>query len=369
MNNRNQDLRDFLEQEFGSSLKSCNPEIGLKRYLNKRRPGVTEQTLKRYKKRLSLFTGYLSANGITDLNDLDGRILDDWAAWRRYESSDKVDELSAKTMVDDLYLLRHFIEYLESIEAVKQGLGEKISIPKLADGDGVRDIDVNPDRVRQILSHLQKFRYGSLHHVVWILLARTGRRTGCIRSLDLVDCNLDHNEPYLEFNHRPDTDTRLKNAEKSEGHVSITDSTAEILSDFIQNNRCDVTDEFGREPLLTTSYGRISSTTVRKIIYNWSRPCIISDSCPHDKDPESCQAAKSQDQASKCPSSRSPHALKHGFISEGRRRGVPIDALSDRCDVTEDVIRKHYDETTEDERCKIRRKVFEQYSSEDGGYL
>lgn len=362
-----EELIEQLASGLGSDLKPCTPQSGLERYLDSIRSDITEGTIQEYATKLGRIVDFLKKQGIDDLRELDGRLLKDVAAWRRYESSDQVDELSAKTMRDEMYLLRDWVRHLEEIEAVKPELSDSISIPELSNDDGVRDVDLDPKRVERILHYLGKYEYATFEHVVWLLTVRTGRRTGCLLALDCDDVHIDGEEPYLEFNHRPETGTRLKNDTKSEGHVSISKSDAEIIADYIENARPDVTDDHDREPLLATSHGRASPSTIRRSIYKWSRPCEIGAGCPHDRDPDACEATQSADHASKCPSSRSPHALKHGFITEGRRRGVPIDVLSDRCDVSEEVIRKHYDETSEEERCKVRRQILDEYSEENGG--
>lgn len=362
-----EELIERLAEELCPDLKPCTPERGLERYLDTRRPDLTENTIQEYATKLGLIVDFLEEQGIDDLRELDGRLLNDIVSWRRYESSDRVDELSAKTMRDEMYRLRDWVRYLEDIEAVKPGLSDSISIPELSEGDGVRDVDLDPERVKQILQFLGKYEYATLEHVVWVLAVRTGRRTSCLLALDCDDAHLEGEEPYLEFHHRPETGTRLKNGAKSGGHVAISKADAEIIADYIENTRPDVTDDYGREPLLTTQQGRPSTSTIRRAIYKWSRPCAIGVDCPYDRDPDTCKATQSGDHASKCPSSRSPHALKHGFISEGRRRGVPLDILSDRCDVSEEVIREHYDETSEEERCKVRRQILAEYSDENGG--
>ncbi len=362
-----EELIEQLASELGPDLKPCTPQRGLERYLNTRRSDLTENTIQEYATKLGLIVDFLQEQGINDLRELDGRLLDDITFWRRYESSDRVDELSVKTMRDEMYRLRDWVRHLEKIEAVKPGLSNSISIPELSDNDGVRDVDLDPGRVKRILQFLAKYEYATLAHVIWVLAVRTGRRTSCLRALDCDDANLEGEEPYLEFHNRPETDTRLKNGTKSEGHVAISKADAEIITDYIENTRPNVADDYGREPLLATQHGRASSSTIQRSIYRWSRPCAIGSGCPHDRDPDVCEATQSGDHAFKCPSSRSPHALKHGFISEGRRRGVPLDVLSDRCDVSEEVIRKHYDETSEEERCKVRRQILDEYSDENGG--
>jgi len=319
-----EDLLERLADELGPNLRPCTPQRGLERYLDSRRSDLTENTVEEYATKLGRILEFLEEQEIDDLRELDGRILNDIAAWRRYESSDRVDELSPKAMRDDMYLLRDWIRHLEDIEAVKPGLSNSVSIPELSEGDGVRDVDLDPERVDRILQYLGKYEYATFAHVVWVLAVRTGRRTGCLLALDCDDAHLEGEKPYLEFHNRPGKGTRLKNGTKSESHVAISKADAEIVADYIENTRPDVTDDYGREPLLGTQHGRAATSTIRRTVYKWSLPCEIGAGCPHDRDPDTCEATQSSDHASKCPSSRSPHALKHGFISEGRRRGVPL---------------------------------------------
>ena len=362
-----EELINRLLSGLESDLKPCTPQRGLERYLDSKRSDLTDNTIEEYAVKLGFIVEFLEEQGVDDLRDLDGRLINDIATWRQFESSDRVDELSPKTMRDEMYRLRDWISYLEDIEAVKSGLSDSVSIPELSDEDGVRDVDLSPERAEQIIGYLGKYEYATLAHVVWLLGIRTGRRTGCLFALDCDDAHLEGDEPYLVFRNRPDEGTRLKNGTKSEGHVAISDADAKVISDYLETTRPEVTDEYDREPLLATQYGRVSKSTIRRYMYQWSRPCVIGAGCPHDRDPDTCESAQSMDHASKCPSSRSPHALKHGFITEGRRRGVPLDVLSGRCDVSEEVIRKHYDETSEEERCKARRQILNAHSEENGG--
>jgi len=363
----NEELLEQLASEVRPDLKPCTPEHGLERYLSSKRSDITENTIQEYETKLGWIVDFLKEQGVDDLRELDGRLIDDIVHWRRYESSDQVDELCTKTMRDEMYRLRDWIRYLEKIDAVKAGVSESVPIPELSDGDGVRDTDLDPSRAESILQYLEKYEYATLTHAIWVIAIRTGRRTGCMRALDCDDAHLEGEEPYLDINNRPETGTRLKNGDRSEREVSIRKPTAEVILDFIENNRPDVTDDYDREPLLATQQGRVSASTIRRTVYSWSRPCAIDSDCPHERDPDVCEATESEDDASKCPSSRSPHSLKHGYISEGRRRGVRLDVLSDRCDVSEEVIREHYDETTESEQRKMRRKILDENSDESGG--
>lgn len=366
----NQELLERLASEVIEELESCSVEDGINRYLNRRQPEITESTLKTYDKKLARFGKFLSRRSIEDLRELDARTLEDFENWRRCESSQEANELSTKTMRDEIYLLRDFIGYLEKINVVSQGLADTLRVPELSEDDGVRNIELSSERVLAISNHLRQYQYANLEHVIWEIKIETGRRTGGLISLDVDDVHLEGDDSYINFVHRP-PETRLKNGQKSEGPVSISEETAQIIQDFIETNRLDISDTSGRRPLLATNHGRISKSTFRRYLYKWSRPCKIGKQCPHERDPETCQAAQSANEASKCPSSRSPHAVRHGYITKCRQQGIPLEVISDRCDASEEVIRKHYDESTEEDRLRMRQQIIDDYSPDNngGGYL
>lgn len=54
----------------------------------------------------------------------------------------------------------------------------------------------------------------------------------------------------------------IKNKERSERDVLITSEVADIVRDYRETNRKDVTDDHDREPLLTSKSGRIVETTI-----------------------------------------------------------------------------------------------------------
>lgn len=371
-------MTDFPSQQGGalretseagsSSLESIQPEEAVSKFLSYKEPEIRPQTLKEYKRKLDHFIDFCNSQSVENLNQLDGRVIQGFRRYRRLESTDQREPLSTKTMRDDMYLFRDFVKYLEYIESVPSGLSDKIGIPELGWGEGVRDTNISIDRLEMILEHLRQYQYASREHVVWKFHAHTGRRPGGLYAIDLTDLYLDSDEPYVELRHRPE-ETELKNGYRGEGEIYLSADAAQIFRDYINQNRIDVTTENDREPFLTSRYGRLSKSTMRTYVYRFSRPCIISGQCPHDQDIESCQAAQSDDVASKCPSSRSPYALRHGYITSKRSEGVPDRFISGRCDVSPDVLEKHYDERTESEKRELRKEVFDKnQESSTGGY-
>jgi len=82
-----------------------------------------------------------------------------------------------------------------------------------------------------------------------------------------------------------------------------------VIEDYISDCRFEVTDDNGREPILTSKQDRVARTTIQKNIYTATRSCTYNGgNCPFGEDTDSCEAL-AYDQANKCPGSVRPHAL------------------------------------------------------------
>lgn len=357
-----------LVEELEGDLKEKSLRTGVSQFLDRREGLVAESTIVDNEYKLSKVIEFCEIRQVNDLSEIDGEFVDDFEIWLHNESSDEVDQLSKSTMADYLYLFRDFLRYLEKIEVVRDGLSDKVEVPKVSRDEGIRNVELSSARAQAILEYLNEFEYAKIHHIAWLLLTTTGRRSGGVIGLDLEDAHLDVDDPYLEFNHRDATP--LKNRSKGEGVVAISTNDARAIRDYIENYRPNVVDSNGRKPLLATRHDRLSTLTLRRYVYAFSRPCVIGKSCPDNRSEEVCEAMESRDKASKCPASRSPHSLRHGYISECRRSGVPDDVISDRVDATPEVLRNVYDESTNEERLGIRRRILDEISADNqGGYL
>jgi site-specific recombinase XerD len=356
----------LLEEFQQASLEPMSPTDGVDRYLESRKSELTEGTLEDYERSLQRFLTWCENENITDLNTISSRDIDDYRIWCREESSEEIDQLAPKTMRDQMYLLKSLLEYLASVDAVEPGLAGNVQIPELDPGEGVTDQFIEPERVDDILSYLETYAYATTAHVVWVLACTTGRRPGGVRSLDLSDIHVNSDEPYIEFSH--DEDLRLKNGSKSESEVNLPPDAAAVIADYIETVREEITVD-GRQPLLTTAQGRISTSTIRRHFYDYTRPCQVGKGCPHDKNPDTCRAATDIHEASKCPSSEPPYSSRHGHITALLKAGCPPKVVSRRCDVSTDVIEKHYDERSKAEKRESRREVLDSLDEDTGGYL
>jgi len=331
-----------------ADLDPIDPEAAVELYLDQRQDEVSESTRQTHEYRLDPFVKWCSTEGdVTNMNDLTGRDLHAYRVYRREE-----DDLKPVTLQGQLSTLRVFLRFCASIDAVPEGLPDKILLPTVSKGDDVSESTLEPNRAEAILAYLGKYEYGSRDHIIWLLLWRTGMRTGALRGIDLDD--LDRDDPAVRIRHRPEEDTPLKNADHGERWVALTDYLVGVVEDYIDGPRVETTDEFGREPLLTTREGRASRSTIRDTFYRWTRPCMVGEECPHDREPEECEAT-TFDTATKCPSTRSPHDARSGAITAHLMDDVPTEIVSGRMDVSPKILNRHYDRRSGREKMEQRR--------------
>lgn len=334
-----------------AELEPITPTKAKELYLAQREDEVSDETVQAHHYRLKHLIRWCEKKGITNINDLSPLSLHEYRQWRK-----KDGDLNAVTLQTQLSTLKVFIRFCESINAAEQGLHEKIMLPSVDEEENTRDRLLEGDAAKNILSYLRRYEYASLRHTVCITLWNTACRIGALQSLDVDD--FVEESQSLRFRHRPDSGTRLKNGKGGERICALSDDVVAVLSDFIDVNRPNVTDNHQRKPLFATEHGRMHKSNIRSIIYAITRPCVYNQDCPHGRDLDECEATN-HDAASKCPSSRSPHDIRRGSITEYLREEVPKTVVSDRANVAPDILDKHYNRMTEEERMEQRREYFD----------
>ena len=327
-------------------LKPTPPKDAVNRYLRDVEGHITDKTHYNYSTSLRQFLDWCDEKGITDMNDLDSELIDQFKEWRLQD----VKPITAK---NDMNTVRNFIEYAASIQAVPAGLSDLVRIPKVSEDDQICDDYLTQQEARAILDYLSKYEYATKRHVTVLILWKSGMRISGLRTLDLGD--FDQARPALEVRHRPETKTPLKRKSKSERDVILAPDTADVIADYINNTRVETTDKFGRRALLSTRHGRVARTTIQKYVYTATRPCYYNgEECPYDRDTNTCEAMQF-DQANKCPGSLSPHALRRGYVTAARNAGQPKDVTSERVNMSGPILEKHYDKGDHDEKAERRR--------------
>ncbi|ACV47094.1 MULTISPECIES: tyrosine-type recombinase/integrase [Halomicrobium] len=339
-------------------LEPISPVEAVEMYHDAMVDELAESTRKSNKHRLRAFIQFCDEEEIENLNDLTGRDLYKYRIWRREGNGDGREPIKKVTLKGQLATLRSFLKFAGEIDSVKPDLYEQLSLPAMKGGEDVSESTLDPERALDILEYLEKSQPGSRDHIIIALLWETGGRTGAIRGLDLQDLDLDGDHPRfsgpaVHFVHRPETGTPLKNQKSGTRWNRISEKTAAFIEDYIEFHRPDVTDDHGRDPLLTSEYGRVAGNTYRRTLYRVTRPCWRGEECPHDRDLDECEATH-LDHASKCPSARSPHDVRSGRVTYYRREDVPRKIVQERLNASEDILDRHYDRRSNREQAEQR---------------
>jgi integrase len=329
-------------------LEPIDPETAFELYIAEKETSVADATVVSHKSRLRFLLRWCEERDIENLNNLTGRKLQEYRLWRRNVGD--LTKASEKTQMDTL---RVFVKWLESIDAVEQDLHKKVRSPDLTPGENSRDVMLETDDAEAMLAYLERYEYASIDHVTATLLWHTMLRMGSIRALDVGD--YDPEEQSLTIRHRPESDTPLKNKQEGERIIAVSNEVCLVLDDWLREKRPDVTDEYGRSPLLATNQGRMATTTIRTHCYQMTRPCAYGQGCPHDRSEDECEATD-RGHSAQCPSSVSPHPFRRGAITHYLQSDVPETVVSDRANVTPDVIDQHYDQRSQREKMEQRRE-------------
>ena len=315
------------------------PREAVTRYLRRRRSDSTDASVKSWKYRLKLFVEWCEGIGIESVGDLRGYDLDEYYELRS-------GAVAPATLEGEMWTLQTFTEYLEQIGAVDD-LSDSVRVPNLDPSDRANSESLSTEPALALLDY---YRGSDVHratrqHTFLELAWHTGARQGGLRALDVHDVYPD--EGYVEFHHRPETGTPLKNKRHGERAVAVPDEVATVLREFL-GKRYDVRDDYDRQPYLASRYGRPTENTVRTWSYVATLPCLHSD-CPHGKQRTSCDYTEIK-HASKCPSSRSPHRIRTGAVTWMLNAGIPPEVVAQRVNASVQTIRDHYDWATESQR-------------------
>jgi len=332
------------------SLEPILPEKAVDQYLKSRGQDASESTIQNHRYRLKHFLKWCDHVSIVNLNELSGRDCENYKNWRIAQG-----DVADITLEQQLRTFRVFLRYCESIEAIEGGISEKLIIPKISKGEAVRDDAITHEEACAIRDHLWKYEYATKEHVIFSLLYHTGMRRGACVSLDVADWHSE--DEYVEVQHRPDASvsTPLKLKQEGERNLSILNARlSEAMEDYLSHNRIPHTEPDGREPLFTTSHGRISGNAVQSIVYRVTRPCYYSKECPHGRDVDTCEATESN-HYSACPSSVSPHPIRRSAIHHHLNSNVSKSIASERMAVSVDTLEEHYDARSREEKRQARQ--------------
>lgn len=332
------------------SAPNLTPEQAVSDFLDEKKTEVSESSWRNYHYPLDYLTDFCADENIEDVNSLTGYDM------KRLKTKRRQDDINNVTLYNNLSVIRVFLRWCEEAELLKQDFHKLVQLPPIDDGEIASDDIIELDNIEDILNYLYKFEYATRRHAVFQLIWHTCIRMGTIMALDEDDYLPDRNQ--IKVRHRPDSGTSLKNGTAAERKININDEMCDVLDDYIAVHRVNITDEDGRAPLFTTPTKRLYDTILRKDMYAITRPCEVGAGCPHDRDPNDCEATRKK-AASKCPSSMSAHPLRRSAITYHLNQDVSKEKLSGRADVSVSVLEQHYDGRTENEKAANRKAVLD----------
>lgn len=336
-------------------LEPIDPHDALEMYYDDIDGDLAPSTVDAYRYKLEFFSNWCNGGDgdesrVTNLNNLTGRDLTRFKNWRS-------EGINTVTLRSNLSVLREFLRFCVSIDAVPPSIPEKLNVPTLKNGENQRTTFLEHERATIIHDYLSKFEYASLDHTLFALQWHTGVRMGALHSLDVDD--VENEERRLRLAHRPDMGTRLKNGHDATRYVAINDDMATTITDYIEYKRTPVTDDEGRKPLFTTRHGRMDKTNLNRRIYAVTTPCEYGEACPAGKDPHSCEYTGALQRLIECPHNVRPHDVRRGSITHALRSDVPKPVVSDRMNVSSKTLDRHYNQMSEAERVEKRREFLD----------
>jgi site-specific recombinase XerD len=314
-----------------------SPREAAQRWLDRKRDDSADQSVTTLYYRLKQFWEWCEREGIEHMSELTPWTIDEFETERR-------KEVILLTLDKQFGTLQQWLEWCAVRGLVDEDVVEAVDPPTVPTQQKSSDIKLDGDDAIPLLAFYrsdEEYR-ATRRHVVLELLWNIGCRMGGLRALDLRDFGTDDvtGSRYLYFRHRPESGTPLKNKTDGERPVWVSDTVADLVEEYIDTYRERRRDEHGRQPLITSSVGRPSRTTIRTDCYFATAPCYRI-ACPHGREDMNCEFF---DRAaiSKCPSTRSPHQVRTGSITWQLGEGVSMTTVSERVNASVDVIEEFY---------------------------
>ena len=339
-------MSDYAKRD---PAKVTPPRKARREFLQHKQETQKESTARAYKYPTRSFVEFVESRGVHATGEITKGHVANWIDDRR-------EDVKPVTVHNNAKHLRVFLKWMGQRELVEWSIHERMEIPTVPEGGDVNENVLRADLAENTLDYLGTFEYGTLYHALFYTMWHTGCRISGAISLDLDDFEQRHGDSVLRFRNRQSTGTPLKNRNKSERNVSISDSVAQVLQDYVASRRLRKKDDQGREPLFTVPGGRLTRQRAYKNIVAATRPCVHGEKCPHNREIEDCEAAQRKEKAPSCPSSVSLHPVRKGAITHHINEGWPKEVLSERVDVSVEVLEKHYDFRKNERKRQNRRQ-------------
>jgi hypothetical protein len=127
--------------------------------------------MRSYESALNIFQRWTQEVGLSDMNTLAGRDLARFKTWRKNET-----DVNRVSLNGTLGILRTFLRFCERIEAVEDGIVEKVQLSNVPEDEEVRTDAPDDETVEAIHHYYGRFEYASRRHAAFELIAEIESR-------------------------------------------------------------------------------------------------------------------------------------------------------------------------------------------------
>jgi site-specific recombinase XerD len=320
-------------------------------YASNRRanPNYSDGTVRTYRSGVDKFTEWLHENNLrfSDLDDLEPYEVGQFTVWLEDNHDYEPNTVASYTKG-----VSQLLQYCEDNDMIGESVvkGHETRSAKKEERQWDKEIDI--DRTEKIASYLQRHHPGHRDTTIFTVLLRTGMRKSGLRAIDVGDIRESDSGGWV-IDLRDRGDTSLKEGVDHERLINIQQPTREVIEEYVQNHRIDVTDN-GRKPLITTRFGRVSKTTISTSVKKATCPTRTGvGEC-------SCEPPVSKEKARDCDESHSPHALRAAHITHLLNNGWTYEFVGKRVACQPDTLRLHYDRADKEQEAERRRSLLDE---------
>lgn len=330
----------------------------LNAFLEERKMDKAVSTYRNNKGHLEHFQEWCDTNDLTHFSAFSPHQI------LQYKLALKQDPNKNRTTVGNYFsTIRTFLTWASKYDYCDGDLPTAMQSDEFSKSGIARDRMIPFEQAKALLRYLDKFKYATTSHVMVTILWHTGCRRRALCGLDIDDWKpVKQREGgeygILDFNHRPDTETPLKNDGAGEREVIVWPEYGNVIQDYIDVHRENRTDQHGRKPLIVSPSGRYQPNSIQPKINALTRPCTFGKECPQGRNPDECEATYFE-KAAKCPDAYSPHPFRRAAITYHlEEKDWTYEGSSGRFDVSVDVLKKHYDQSSKQGRRQTRASMF-----------
>jgi site-specific recombinase XerD len=236
----------------------------LNAYLDDLSQNATAATVASHRSTLTRFVDECQSQGLT-ADELDTQVA------AKYLANISADYRTA-TIRGKISTLTNFLAYVrgEHPEIIRWKIQSKLKQQTddptnggESDSEELARIEDLKVGVSAYLDYVRNRAYGTREHVATEIAVATGCRLRSLRELDVEDLQLDAGTLEVSI---PEKYAVSQNDLVTTRTVTLTDECVQAVKTYLEHDRIPFETDDGAKPLFTTQHGRVSATTLRRLM-------------------------------------------------------------------------------------------------------